>query len=636
MMRCAISIYYSVMSGIDARYIAVINHFTSYSTRHSQYTDSTLLDQQGNSYARPTAVGSYDLPHSRRSLPVYHSLALSSNASAFATLSGVAMDELHALERQEALRRAEYEARHAETLRRAEFQARHTDPNPTHGQISRSANTSPIPAPLHPGNSSTVIGDERSFGFHERDWYRGPGVDKEEAFKEREREKKGKRRSDGPTWHAGSASHHSLMVHSHSSGHLVDTPHVARGGHAHGPWSHPYHHSNHPMAPPHQHRNLGGHHHDDSPSPISSDSESLPVYNPSQSPPQTFHMYSDVLRPSSSEHSPKYSGMRTTAPEFSFTPSTSPFLGPLRTLNLHSANGSRVPSPTLMLPNLVNHGVAISPTEDTYPRSRGTSNYGSPPSHGYVPRDMSKRKDLGSEEPHHLPHLFPHHPSYLSERVLPTLPTPQLSSGPSSGRSSPGSLSHPLGPLPHGSHAGPRNGGTSGTRSASSSRAPSPSPSPWSHPSAPQPPHRGLDGSGGHRHLAHSVRLAFAMSPVHPSPSLRTMSRPFSHATSQPHSGVSTPMHFGGAGFSSMPSSRSGSPPITLPPLKMASRRSSPTPRPAGVSREDEDVSDVEDDAMGELGRAEKEKVELPGFSQFEAASRPSSMDIRMAVEFTR
>jgi hypothetical protein len=122
-----------------------------------------------------------------------------------------------------------------------------------------------VNTPLHPSNSSTIVGDERSFGFHERDWYRGSGVDKEEAFKEREREKKGKRRSDGPTWRAGSASHDSVMVHSHSSGHLVDAPHIAGGGHSHGPWNHPYHHSSHPMPPPHQHRNLGGHY--DSPLP---------------------------------------------------------------------------------------------------------------------------------------------------------------------------------------------------------------------------------------------------------------------------------------------------------------------------------------------------------------------------------
>ncbi|KAJ3823748.1 hypothetical protein F5880DRAFT_482642 [Lentinula raphanica] len=42
----------------------------------------------------------------------------------FTTLSSVAMDELYTLERQEALRRAEYEARHAEALRRAEMETR--------------------------------------------------------------------------------------------------------------------------------------------------------------------------------------------------------------------------------------------------------------------------------------------------------------------------------------------------------------------------------------------------------------------------------------------------------------------------------------------------------------------------------
>ena len=74
------------------------------------------------------------------------------------------MDELHALKRQEALRRAEYEARHAETLRRAELQAWHTDVHPHHGQISRSPNTSPNLASICPGKSLSVADDGRFLG----------------------------------------------------------------------------------------------------------------------------------------------------------------------------------------------------------------------------------------------------------------------------------------------------------------------------------------------------------------------------------------------------------------------------------------------------------------------------------------
>jgi len=78
-----------------------------------------------------------------------------------------------------------------------------------------------------------------------------------------------------------------------------------------------------------------------------------------------------------------------------------------------------------------------------------------------------------------------------------------------------------------------------------------------------------------------------------------------------------------------MPASRSGSPPITLPPLKV------PRDDEDGVDGVDEDgvrikkedTDDVDmlmDDVDKKLsGKARKsERVELPGFSQFEAAAR--------------
>ncbi|KAF5392169.1 hypothetical protein D9757_001607 [Collybiopsis confluens] len=85
-------------------------------------------EDETNSYARPTSVGSYDVTHTRRSQitssgPTTSPLS-STPSTSFTTLSSVAMDELYALEREEALRRAEYEARHSEMLRRAEYQTR--------------------------------------------------------------------------------------------------------------------------------------------------------------------------------------------------------------------------------------------------------------------------------------------------------------------------------------------------------------------------------------------------------------------------------------------------------------------------------------------------------------------------------
>lgn len=212
------------------------------------------------------------------------------------------------------------------------------------------------------------------------------------------------------------------------------------------------------------------------------------------------------------------------------------------------------------------------------PRSRD-ADY-SPPHAGYPGRAV-KRKSAGADVAHHASYAYPLHPSQLHERGLPSLPTPQLSSGPSSNDSS----SRPPSPSLRGHPTAPHHGREHGT----------------------------LPSAHHHHHLAHSVRLAFGMTPIHAAP--RNTSWPFS----QPHSGVSTPLHFGaGAGAStSMPGSRSGSPPITLPPLKLAA---------AGCSMEEEDAT----------AEAERGRVELPGFSLFEAAARAPPLDGRMAVDVSR
>lgn len=62
----------------------------------------------------------------------------------------------------------------------------------------------------------------------------------------------------------------------------------------------------------------------------------------------------------------------------------------------------------------------------------------------------------------------------------------------------------------------------------------------------------------------------------------------------------------------SVPVSRACSPPIKLPPLKLPSSPSSPSGRPAQLPRAGEDAA-MED--------RERERVELPGFSEFAAAT---------------
>ncbi|KAF9013306.1 hypothetical protein BDQ17DRAFT_1343175 [Cyathus striatus] len=580
-------------------------------------------DDEAESYARPTAIGPYEPPHPRRVLPPshHHPSAISSsqpfpvapNPSPFSTLSSVAMEELYELERQEALRRAEYEARHAEALRRAESQTRQLQAVNMHPQyrtrMSKSATTSPIirELPLPPAD-----GEDRSyFGVSttEGDW-QGMALDGGEDS-QREREKKGKRRLSGPAWHMTPAAsqpphHESGLVQSRSSGHLVENMKGHHHNyHHHGVISHPY---RYPTAPHHRQHVR----HEDSPSPISSDSESPPLHV-SQSSPRMFHVHGSHSHPHSlhsADHSPPHhsSALRTTTSEYAYTPSTSPFLAPMRTLNIHSTNPSRAPSPVLLPPPSMGDRDVTIVTGEEYSHSRPPSNYGSPPANSLLHRGMAKQQQRRSDGMAYQVPLFPPPPPGASDRGgVPSLPTPQL-------------------------HTAPTSASGSGTLSASSSRAPSPLH--WTHPTtSPREQHHGREGSGGHHHIAHSVRMAFGMTPIHSRSPPRNPSWPsIGSATSaqhasQPHSGISTPLHPVTFGVSSVsvPGSRSSSPPITLPPLKALSPR---------LTDKDNEMDAVDEDEKDE--KSEKEKVELPHFSEFEAAARVPTSNSRMSIDFVR
>ena len=98
------------------------------------------------------------------------------------------------------------------------------------------------------------------------------------------------------------------------------------------------------------------HGHEDSPSPINLDSESLcltlrpsrpliasaPTINPT---PIGF-----VALASYHRHTLQLFEGPTTSPEFVFSPLISPSVGPLRMLDIHSANASHAPSPILLPP----------------------------------------------------------------------------------------------------------------------------------------------------------------------------------------------------------------------------------------------------------------------------------------------
>ncbi|KAF8903182.1 hypothetical protein CPB84DRAFT_810431 [Gymnopilus junonius] len=581
------------------------------------------------------------------------------------------MDELYALERQEAFRRAEFEARHAEALRRAQTQI--TSPIDPHHRISKSATTSPVMR-----NGLALASDDRNYYPlpSDRDWHgpaqpapssSRPSVDDLLRDQETDGARQGsKRRLSGPAWMPPPQPQHDPpLAQSKSSGHLVET---MRGGGStsshHGLWSHPYHHPYHYR--PHYERRGAGQH-DESPSPISSDSEPLPAHERAyapQSPPRIFNLQSAAAGRSHHgqgnhpiDSPPHYSSVRTTTSEFTFTPSTSPFLGPLRTLNIHSANPSRAPSPILLPPpsKSFDHGFYIG---DEHPRSGGGP-YGSPPSSA----NNSFMRGFGkSQQPSHghgMGHVqrrsdglyssFHGHGPASSSQV----PTPQLSSGPSSNGSSPASLAHGLSYHHPGSmsHSG-AGGSGSDTLSASSSRAPSPLH--WSRGSPPSTSfaHREQHGHNGH-HLAHSVRLAFGMTPIHSVPPSRRSSppppppprntswsattNPFNqhqesqygpgqHAYSQAanYQQVQTPAytHAGGA---SRPGSRPGSPPIRLAPLKSLPESSIGLGLELGSEALEKMKTDDEDVKKGVV----EEKVELPGFSEIEAAALGHPIPIR-------
>ncbi|KAI0040820.1 hypothetical protein FA95DRAFT_812571 [Auriscalpium vulgare] len=474
--------------------------------------------------------------------------------SAFSALSSIATDELFALEREEAVRRAEYEARHSAALRRVEHAARHAEILRSFGRVSKSAATSPVNTPYFGAGKDGYFGE-----------YADEGEEEERERHSRSSTQNRRRLSGGmQAW-----QHEAFPMHPHASGHVVEGDRKR----AHASWAQPY-------PPPHSRSHPAQH--DESPSPISTDSELPLAVRESQSPRQ-----STVFAAGSNAHPPHPYA----------TPSTSPFLGGLSTLNLHSAQPSRAPSPIMLPPP----ARGASPVEEYFRRGpRGVAE--SPPSTGLLGRKSKSSTEL-AYEPFSAPafqHTFSNQRA-LSQSHLHSLSTPQLSSGPSSNGSSPGSYPHSLA----------SGSGTAHIVAGSGTSSRAPSPLSWTtHPHSAQAP--ATNKSPPHHHLAHSVRVAFGMTPIHA----------HSQATAPPpppvrgwHSGGTTPLRGaapagggGGAAYSSsVPASRAGTPPIKLAPLRM--------PSPPG---ENADAMDEGDEMDVE---PERKKVALPGFSEVEAAT---------------
>ena len=610
------------------------------------------------------------------------------------------MDELYLLEQEEAIRRAEYETRRAEALRRAESQSRQSQvapsafyPHPRY-RLSKSATTSPIMTNALALGSAPVSESSNNVSplSTGRCSYPSPSMENTRPSS--------KRRLSGPAWPSPQHQQQkdSPLTQSRSSGHLVDS--MRASTHHYGTWTHPYqHHQSHRQEAVNG-RTTGSHtqqQHEDSPSPISSDSEPLGQdgLHKTQSQPKMFHLHgpsasqsrtcAHIHNRSLDNYSPPLypsSTVRTTpSSDFAFTPSTSPFLGPMRTLNIHSATPSRAPSPIFLPPG---YGDEAARLPLSHSRA-GSVAFGSPPltSNSFVHRKQQHRRGDGH------PGSSPHYGCVSSQ-----LPTPQLSCGPSSCGSSSGSFIHGP-PYLHAQHQLGENTGGSGTLSAANSRAPSPihrgpRPSPPSSTSASISFHHTSNNNNSHtHHLAHSIRTALGMTPIYshspsgrssPPPPPLSMPRNTSwsgsgswqgllsnqHQHHQPsHSMYNHQLHRGAN--PSLPGSRSGSPPIRLPPLKMLpstdvstatisnlAPRSSNSQPPLKEDPTENPSDSVSSGSTDQLHQqtvvAKKEKVELPGFSEFEAATRgtaatggltssaPTAIgaDARMSIDFVR
>ncbi|KAJ3984674.1 hypothetical protein F5890DRAFT_1474379 [Lentinula detonsa] len=438
------------MSGGDIRQIAAAGRIKKKARSRANSDD----EDESSSYARPTSISSYDPPQSRRGqTPTSTSSLLSSLApdslslphgpasqpqTPFTTLSSVAMDELYTLERQEALRRAEYEARHAEALRRAEMETRqqiqerelerrererdrfdehydyyggrsghygggshHTRPRDQHHlrhnhpyldsssgfRLSKSATTSPVGTPWERIRERGYFGMSNERGDPSEDDLNRVSDDKEPSFRNPEYEQgvKAKRRLSGPAWYMAPEVHHQDPDYSHtgSVSSLSASASIASLPPSLGAASHPSQfHSQKRFSVYHAHRETERH------SPLSSDSEDggdvvqmrrrksyqdvgnverMGPHPPLSVPhsPKRYRSNTTEFGPPSFSHSshgniygsnPQHtshiaSGPATTTNTPAFTPSGSPFLGPMKGLNLHSANPSRAPSPILMLPS---------------------------------------------------------------------------------------------------------------------------------------------------------------------------------------------------------------------------------------------------------------------------------------------
>ncbi|KAL5524546.1 hypothetical protein ACEPAF_9686 [Sanghuangporus sanghuang] len=478
-------------------------------------------------------------------------------------------------------------------------------------------------------------------------------------------------------------------------------------GHSHNPGAshhqhhHHHQHMGHPYAHAHHQRRIFNAEHDieESPSPNSTDSDSTGLapsggstYSIGNSAGSFPSHLSYLHSPSAVEADRERDWEKERRHESaSYTPSTSPFLGGIRQLGLHSSGPSRAASPILLPPSHIPtqsgssssssrqasptmHQANLHPVPHVHSNSHHNHYHAHHPyHHSEGHRQGYKRRSFGIPEqplstlsccvpPSVSPPLggSPTRSGFLNypcscDRTAPattlsglgsgsatpgTIPgsglgTPALSmgSGPSSTGSSPGNHHFSLQTTQSSLGLPPT---VSAVRSNVNSRPPSPT----------LPQHN-------HHHLATSLRLAFGMTPIRPIESHQRGEK-----TGPPACGCSTHDLMAGPPISgstfsasarsnsaselrslaypgshtappfSLPASRAASPPITLPPLKLLERDGEHTRKPDGsdppspVSRAEDDMDIVETQVPSTRVKNEpKEKVVLPHFSEIDPSS---------------
>ncbi|KDQ20931.1 hypothetical protein BOTBODRAFT_124815 [Botryobasidium botryosum FD-172 SS1] len=329
---------------------------------------------------------------------------------------------------------------------------------------------------------------------------------------------------------------------------------------------------------------------------------------------------SPVSDSSSSSMSANSSPNPPTAQEFSiYTPSASPVLGPLRTLSLMSANASRNPSragsPVHMLPSAVEFGSMDIDEEGSGEKgayisgnshrrqlsasSRKSATFGAkrtsdgdsaneptaifrfhPPAAsapGSTP-SAAARNRVAEILNTPLEHQHEHTP-FPTDRTLP-LPIPSGAGAlpPTASTTAHRAYHHHhswnhhhFSPYNRPTAGGPNPMSLSGYVTAPASGANSPN---VSRPGSPTLSGGAGNSSSHHAHLAHSVRVAFGMTPIHGNGNGGTGEgngrQALSHVRQQPHPRASHHrQHPPVKGISSLPVSRCASPPPLLPPLKL-------------------------------------------------------------------